>query len=47
MLTWKKNIFVNAIKARMSQEQRTAEEIIQDYAALIESEKMEILSAIG
>lgn len=46
MPTWKKNIFVNAIKARMVQEGRTAQEIISDYVALTEVEKTEILSAI-
>ena len=42
----KLNIFVNAIKARMAQEQRTAEEIIDDYTKLTEAEKTEILAAI-
>ncbi|OPX45071.1 hypothetical protein CLHUN_13030 [Ruminiclostridium hungatei] len=47
MPIWKKNIFVNAIKARMLQERRTTEEIIRDYPALTAEEKEEILSAIG
>ncbi len=46
MPDWKKNIFVNAIKERMTQEGRTAEDIIQEYTKLIESEKAEILAAI-
>jgi len=46
MPTWKKNIFVRAIKARMEQENRTAEDIIQEYTALTEAEKTEILAAI-
>lgn len=46
MPTWKKNIFVRAIKARMEQENRTAEDIITEYTALSEFEKAEILAAI-
>lgn len=46
MPTWKKNIFVNAIKARMTLESRTAEDIIMEYTALSEGEKAEILAAI-
>lgn len=46
MPTWKKNIFVNAIKARMTQEERTAEDIIEEYTALSEAEKTEILASI-
>jgi len=46
MPTWKKNIFVNAIKARMVQENRTAEDIIEEYPALTSEEKAEILAAI-
>lgn len=46
MPTWKKNIFVRAIKARMEQENRTAEDIIQEYTALTEAEKTEILASI-
>lgn len=40
---WKKSIFVNAIKARMQLESRTADEIIQEYTKLTEDEKEEIL----
>lgn len=46
MPSWKKNIFVNAIRARIVQENRTAEDIITEYTALTESEKAEILAAI-
>ena len=46
MPTWKKNIFVNAIKARMELEQRTADDIITEYTKLTETEKTEILAAI-
>lgn len=47
MLAWKKTIFVNAIKARMEQENRTAEDIIQEYTKLTEQEKAEILAEIN
>lgn len=47
MPEWKKNIFVNAIKARMEREGRTAESIIAEYTKLTEEEKMEILIAIA
>lgn len=46
MPVWKKTIFVNAIKARMEMEDRTAEDIIQDYPKLTEEEKVEILAEI-
>jgi len=46
MPVWKKTIFVNAIKARMKIENRTAEDIIQDYPKLTEEEKIEILAEI-
>ena len=46
MPTWKKNIFINAIKARMVQEDRTAEDIIQEYTKLTEEEKAEILEEL-
>lgn len=46
MPLWKKTIFVNAIKARMEMEDRTAEDIIQDYPKLTEEEKAEILAEI-
>lgn len=47
MFTWKKNIFVTAIKARMISESRTAEELITEYPRLTADEKIEILSAIS
>ena len=46
MPTWKKNIFIRAIKARMELEQRTAQDIITEYPALTEDEKNEILASI-
>lgn len=46
MPIWKKTIFVNAIKARMEMENRTAEDIIQEYVKLTEEEKAEILAEI-
>ena len=46
MPVWKKTIFVNAIRARMVMEDRTAEDIIQDYPKLTEEEKVEILAEI-
>lgn len=46
MPTWKKTIFVNAIKARMEQENRTAEDIITEYTKLTDTEKTEILTVI-
>ena len=47
MLAWKKNIFVNAIKARLVQENREAEDIIAEYVKLTDVEKAEILEAIN
>lgn len=46
MPVWKKIIFVNAIRARMKMEDRTAEDIIQEYTKLTEEEKTEILAEI-
>lgn len=46
MPSWKKSIFVNAIKARMQMENRTAEEIIEDYTKLTQDEKEEILESL-
>lgn len=46
MPSWKKNIFVNAVRTRIKQENRTAEDIIVEYTALTEAEKAEILAAI-
>ena len=47
MPSWKKIIFVNAIKTRMAQESRTAEDIIQEYTRLTAEEKAEILAEIN
>ncbi|BCJ98126.1 hypothetical protein [Anaerocolumna chitinilytica] len=47
MPSWKKIIFVNAIKARMIQENRTAEDIITEYTKLTETEKIEILANLS
>lgn len=47
MPTWKRNIFVNAIKARMEAEARTAEDIIAEYVKLTDAERAEILEAIN
>ena len=46
MPSWKLNIFVNAIKARMERESKTADECIVDYTKLTDDEKTEILAAI-
>lgn len=46
MPAWKRNIFVSAIRTRMTNEGRTAEDIITEYPALTEAEKTEILAAI-
>jgi hypothetical protein len=47
MPTWKKIIFVNAIRTRMIQEGRTADTIIAEYTKLTEAEKTEILAEIN
>ena len=47
MPTWKKSIFVNAIKALMKEENKTATEIIVRYTKLTDTEKTEILTAIA
>ena len=46
MPEWKLNIFVKAIRLRMVQENRTAEDIIQEYTKLTDLEKEEILANI-
>lgn len=46
MPEWKKNIFIRAVRTRMHQEGRTAEEILAEYPALTEEEKAEILAAL-
>ncbi len=47
MPTWKLNIFVNAIKARMTIEKRAAIDILQEYVVLNDDEKNEIINAIN
>ncbi|MEG2412381.1 MAG: hypothetical protein RSA29_10550 [Clostridium sp.] len=47
MPSWKKSIFVNAIRSRMIQENRTSEDIILEYTKLTESEKNEILVEVN
>jgi hypothetical protein len=47
MPSWKKSIFVNAIKTRIVQENRAAEDIIKEYVKLTESEKTEILTEVN
>ena len=46
MEAWWKTIFVNAIRARMSMESRTAEDIIAEYVKLTDDEKAEISMAV-
>lgn len=46
MPSWKKNIFVRVATRRMAEESRTAEDILAEYPALIEEERLEILAAI-
>lgn len=46
MPAWKKNIFVRVVTRRMTEEGRTAEEILAEYPALTVEEKQEILAAI-
>ena len=46
MSAWKRNIFVRAICTRIAMEGRTAEDIIQEYPALTDNEKDEILTTI-
>lgn len=47
MPSWKKSIFINAIKARMELENRASEDIIQEYTKLTVEEKTEILAEIN
>jgi hypothetical protein len=46
MDVWKRNIFVNAIKARMERENKTKEELIAEYTKLTEDEKTEVKAEI-
>lgn len=43
MPTWKKNIFVRVIKDRMLLESRAAQDIIEEYINLTQSEQTAIL----
>ena len=44
---YKLRIFVRAIKTRIELENKTADEIIADYAKLTEEEKTEILASVS
>lgn len=46
MPEWKKNIFVRVVNRRMQDEGKTAEEILLEYPALTEDDKIEILAAL-
>lgn len=46
MPEWKKNIFTRAVRRRMQDEGKTAEEVLLEYPALTEAEKTEIISAL-
>jgi len=46
MPTWKRNIFVRVVTRRMQEEGRTAEDVLEEYPALAEDEKTEILAAL-
>lgn len=46
MPIWKKTIFVNAIRTRVNQEERTKEDIIKEYVKLTKAEKKEILAGV-
>lgn len=47
MPIWKLTIFVSAVKARIKLENRTADDIIEEYTKLTNDEKEEILSNIS
>ena len=47
MPEWKKIIFVNAIKTRVTKEGRSVEDIIRGYVKLTEQEKSEILDTLS
>lgn len=46
MPEWKKNIFINAIRARMEREGKTAEAIVDEYTKLTNEEKTLILKEV-
>lgn len=47
MESWKKSIFINAIKTLILEESKTATEVITRYTKLTDTEKTEILTAIN
>ena len=46
MPEWKLKLFVDVIKQRMSNERRTAEEILSEYTKLTDDEKTEIKNSL-
>lgn len=46
MPTWKKNIFVRVVRARMERESKTVDEILNSYTSLTDIEKQEIKNSI-
>lgn len=46
MPIWKKTIFINAIKTRIVQENRSSGDILKEYIKLTEDEKTEILNEL-
>ena len=46
MKTWKRDIFLRAIKQRMKEEEETAEKILAGYPALTAGEKQKILAVL-
>jgi uncharacterized protein (DUF433 family) len=46
MLKWKLDIFVNAVKVRVREEELTVDEILDTYPKLTSDEKAEIKQAI-
>lgn len=47
MPAWKKNIFVRVVSRRMTEESRTAGDILAEYPALTADEKAEIMNALA
>lgn len=46
MPSWKLNLFVRVVNRRITEEGRTAEDILTEYPVLTESEKSEILAVV-
>lgn len=46
MPEWKKNIFVRVIRRRAKEEGKAAEELLAEYPALTEDERLEIVESI-